>query len=43
MVLHKNAIDDELSQWEKENKLNVCGTDDATLWTNKDETQWLGG
>jgi transaldolase/glucose-6-phosphate isomerase len=36
------AITAELDAWQKENKTERLWNSDATLWTNSDESQWMG-
>ncbi len=38
----QKAISAELNNWERENKVERLWAGDATLWTNHDESQWLG-
>src|SRR5437016_2915526 len=38
----RQAILHELSLWQKEDKIKRIWKGDATLWTNQDESKWLG-
>lgn len=36
------AINTEIAHWEQENKIKRLWQGDASLWTNQDESDWLG-
>lgn len=38
----QNAVEQELANWKNENKIQRLWEGDALLWTNSDESQWLG-
>lgn len=38
----RDTVEQELTIWEKEDKVRRLWNGDATLWTNQDEAQWLG-
>lgn len=38
----RDLIDQELNIWKKEEKVHRLWANDASLWTNSDEAQWLG-
>lgn len=40
--IYSDAIEEELSIWHKENKVRRFWACDPTLWTNSDESQWMG-
>lgn len=37
-----HAIEEEITAWQKENKVQRLWASDPTLWTNSDEGQWMG-
>lgn len=37
-----HRVDAEVLQWEKEGRLSKLWNKDATVWTGKDESKWLG-
>lgn len=38
----RRAVEQELSDWNRENKIERLWAKDASLWTNEDEAKWLG-
>lgn len=38
----RNLIEEELSHWQTNNKVQRLWAGDTTLWTSRDENQWLG-
>ena len=38
----KSEVMDELSAWRESNKIERVWKKDATVWTNEDESKWLG-
>jgi glucose-6-phosphate isomerase len=38
----RNSVEQELSNWNEENKTERLWAKDAALWTNEDEAKWLG-
>lgn len=38
----RKAVDDTLADWDKNQKVSRLWRRDASLWTNKDEANWLG-
>jgi transaldolase/glucose-6-phosphate isomerase len=40
--IYTDAIVAELNVWQKENKAQRLWAHDATLWTNSDESKWMG-
>lgn len=38
----QEAIDNQLTQWQNDNKVARLWKGDVSLWTGKDENQWLG-
>ncbi len=41
-MIHPSLITETLNVWQQENKVARLWAGDATLWTNTDESQWLG-
>ncbi|MDI2091397.1 bifunctional transaldolase/phosoglucose isomerase [Commensalibacter oyaizuii] len=39
---HERAVKDGLNAWDKEGKVKKLWAKDASVWTGKDEGQWLG-
>jgi len=40
--IYTDAIVEELNAWQKENKVQRLWAHDATLWTDTDESKWMG-
>lgn len=38
----RGAVEQELNDWNRENKIERLWAKDASLWTNEDEAKWLG-
>lgn len=38
----ENAVQKQLGEWKKENKIARVWQKDASVWTNEDEAKWLG-